>query len=107
MINKNKNKSIEINFVLTSVLSLVKKKIPKKHSEALRIIYQVEGLNNATNLITLISGSLECSSSTSWNILRALNKQGLISCGTKDEKGKPVTLTKLGKIITEGGLKAW
>ena len=102
MTNKNKPNGIEYNVVLSSVLSFVKCKIPKRHSEVLRIIYQVEGESNATSLITLISGSLECSTSTSWNMLRALNKQGLIECGTKENKGKRVVLTTLGKIVIGG-----
>src|SRR3989344_3827852 len=102
MTNKNKSNGIEYNVVLSSVLSFVKCKIPKKQSEVLRIIHRVEGESNATSLITLISGSLECSTSTSWNMLRALNKQGLIECGTAETKGKLVRLTQFGKIVIGG-----
>ena len=102
MIKKSKPNGIEINVVFASLLSFVKCKIPRKQSEVLRIIDSVEEESNATRLITLISGSLECSTSTSWNMLRALNKFGLIECGNKENKGKLVKLTQLGKIVVGG-----
>ncbi|MEK6918486.1 MAG: hypothetical protein AABW73_00425 [Nanoarchaeota archaeon] len=102
MTNKNKSNAFEFDLVLSSVLSFVKCKIPQKHIDALRIIHQVDSELNATSLITLISGSLYCSTSTSWNILRSLNKHGFIVCGTKDDKGKLVRLTNFGIVVIGG-----
>ena len=102
MKQKSKSNEIEINVVFASLLSFVKCKISKKQLDVLKIIDSVDQENNATRLITLISGSLECSTSTSWNMLRSLNKFGLIECGTKENKGKLVRLTQFGRIVIGG-----
>ena len=52
-----------------------------------------------TNLIKQLSEELEIPESTvRWN-LRGLREAELINAGTKDNKGVPVTLTMMGKIM--------
>jgi len=52
-----------------------------------------------TNLIKQLSIELEIPESTvRWN-LRGLREADLINAGTKDNKGVPVSLTTMGKIM--------
>lgn len=52
-----------------------------------------------TNLIKQLSEELEIPESTvRWN-LRGLREAELINAGTKDNKGVPVTLTMMGRIM--------
>ena len=52
-----------------------------------------------TNLIKQLSTELEIPESTvRWN-LRGLREADLINAGTKDNKGVPVSLTMMGKIM--------
>lgn len=52
-----------------------------------------------TNLIKQLSEDLEIPESTvRWN-LRGLREADLINAGTKDNKGIPVSLTRMGKIM--------
>ena len=71
-------------------------------------ILQFIATNNKTRLLPVTPLALElfqalhCSETTVWNNLRQLKKIGIISYGDQRNKGIPVVITTLGKIIING-----
>ncbi|MBD3205311.1 hypothetical protein GF319_03070 [Candidatus Bathyarchaeota archaeon] len=63
------------------------------------LILQYDGSEVYTNLINKISKDLDIPESTvRWN-MRGLREADLIEAGTKDNKGIPVSLTTMGRIM--------
>ena len=55
---------------------------------------------NVTKIISGLSKNLKCSESAAWNNLGILRKYNLVNYGSLKERGKPLTLTKTGKLIS-------
>jgi len=75
-------------------------KLTKKQRTILKwLTLQYEGSEVYTNLINKISNELDIPESTvRWN-MRGLREAELIEAGTKENKGIPVSLTTMGKIM--------
>ena len=99
---KTKNQSLEINPLSGGLRQLALSRLSRKQVIALEVIKENGFDANATRLINFLSEQLSCSNSTVWNVLRALSRLKLIECGTKDNKGKKLELTVLGRFLTGG-----
>lgn len=60
-----------------------------------------DGNINVTGLVPKLSEELGCASSTVWNSLSPLRKIGLIDYGSLGSKGKPVRLTRAGRLVSD------
>ncbi|MBN1682562.1 helix-turn-helix transcriptional regulator [Candidatus Bathyarchaeota archaeon] len=77
------------------------KQLTKKQKIILKLISQKEGEEVYTTLIDSLSEYLDIPKSTiRWN-LKGLRESGLIYAGDRDNKGVPVSLTDLGRIMTD------
>ncbi len=73
--------------------------LTKKQREILMYIANLEEVTVFTRLAEEISDKFELPKSTArWNLKR-LKKAGLITAGNKENKGVPVSLTYIGKIV--------
>lgn len=73
--------------------------LTKKQREILMYIANLEDVTVFTRLAEEISDKFEMPKSTArWNLKR-LKKAGLITAGNKENKGVPVSLTYIGKIV--------
>lgn len=73
--------------------------LTKKQREILMYIANLEEVTVFTRLAEEISDVFEMPKSTArWNLKR-LEKAGLITAGNKENKGVPVSLTYIGKIV--------
>lgn len=66
----------------------------------LRLLKAPETIN-VTHIVPKLSVELGCARSTVWNSLNPLRKLGLIDCGSLENKGKPIRLTRAGKLISD------
>jgi len=75
------------------------RRLTVKQRTMLRIVAEVQGETLYTTLIDRISDELEIPKSTvRWN-LKGLRDSGLITAGDRDNKGVPVRLTEIGKVM--------
>jgi DNA-binding MarR family transcriptional regulator len=100
MKTKTNNLNFNASIIAASLRRLAISRLNKKQRLALEIIKENGFDSNATRLIEFLATRLQCSSSTVWNVLRSLAKHGLIKCGTKENKGIKLSLTKLGEFLT-------
>ena len=100
---KSKNPAIEVSILASGLRKLVMSQLSGRQVSALEIISRNGFDLSATRLIASLAEQLECSNSTVWNVLRSLYKLGLIECGTKEDKGRKLELTRLGEFLTGGG----
>jgi len=78
-----------------------KTQLTEKQKIMLKLISENQGEKIYTTLIDNLSEYLDIPKSTiRWN-LKGLRESGLINAGDKENKGIPVSLTDLGKIMTE------
>ncbi len=86
----------------SALMGLAQIKLSEKRLLILKGVYELaDGKITITRLCRELSHKLKMPSSTlRWN-LKKLRKAGLIESGTKDDKGKPIKVTEIGKIILE------
>jgi len=89
------------NDLLDVVNKLVEKRLTKKQKLVLRKISQIETKMTMSFLAKKLSLELKVGKSTIRIILQTLRDVGLISCGSYDNKGKPVELTRIGRIVSK------
>jgi len=99
---KSKNPAIEVSILASGLRKLVMSQLSGRQVSALEIISRNGFDLSATRLIASLAEQLECSNSTVWNVLRSLYKLGLIECGTKEDKGRKLELTRLGEFLIGG-----
>lgn len=89
-------------FVLEKILlKTSNKQLTDKQKIILKLISKKEGEEVYTTLIDSLSEYLDIPKSTiRWN-LKGLRDSGLICAGDRENKGIPVTLTDLGRIMTD------
>lgn len=85
--------------ILDVVTRLVEKRLTKKQKLVLKKVSCIESKMTLSFLAERLSNELKIGKSTVRVILQTLRDIGLISCGSSDDKGKPVELTKIGKIV--------
>jgi len=78
---------------------LVNKRLTKKQKIVLKKISQIKTKMNMSFLVIKLSDELGVGRTTIRVILQTLRDIGLISCGNSKNKGDPVKLTPIGKII--------
>ncbi len=83
------------------LLSLSKERLNRKQKKILHYLYNTKIIINVTNLVHKLSIELNCSKSALWNNLNSLKKYGLINYSSLHNKGLPVKLTSIGKIISK------
>jgi transcription initiation factor IIE alpha subunit len=71
----------------------------KKQKLVLMKISHVKNKMTMSFLAERLSDELKFGKTTARIILQTLRDVGLISCGSSRDKGKPVKLTKIGKIV--------
>jgi len=64
------------------------------------VLIRLEDIN-VTKLVCNLSNEIKCSKSTLWNNLRALKRSELIIYSSVKNKGLPVKLTEIGKIVSK------
>ena len=92
--------SRQLNQLEQALMTAASTKLTEKQRTILNwLTTQYEDNEVYTNLIKQLSTELEIPESTvRWN-LRGLREADLINAGTKDNKGVPVSLTMMGKIM--------
>jgi DNA-binding MarR family transcriptional regulator len=92
--------SRQLNQLDQVIITAASTKLTEKQRVILHwLITRYEDNEVYTNLIKQLSEELEIPESTvRWN-LKGLREAELINAGTKDNKGVPVSLTKIGKIM--------
>ncbi|MEX2706100.1 MAG: hypothetical protein ACTSP1_05075 [Candidatus Freyarchaeota archaeon] len=94
-----KNFLKEFSLLREGIEKLASIALTKKQREILMYIANSEDSTVFTRLAEKISEKFEMPKSTArWNLKR-LKKAGLITAGNKDNKGIPVSLTYIGKIV--------
>ena len=90
----------QLNQLEQALMTAASTKLTEKQRTILHwLTTQYEDDEVYTNLIKQLSAELEIPESTvRWN-LRGLREAELINAGTKDNKGVPVSLTMMGKIM--------
>ena len=78
---------------------LADKRLTKKQKLVLKIISQIKSKRTMSFLVVKISDELNVGRTTVRVILQVLRDIGLISCGSSIDKGSPVQLTRVGKIV--------
>ena len=77
------------------------KQLTNKQKIILKLISKKQGEKVYTTLIDNLAEDLDIPKSTvRWN-LKGLRESGLINAGDRENKGIPVSLTNLGRIMTE------
>jgi len=56
---------------------------------------------NITNLVLELTKELHCSKSTTWTCVSTLKKSNFLIYGSLKDRGIPVKLTQIGKIISK------
>ena len=82
-----------------SIIKLARERLTKKQKQILYYLHKNKEKINATNLVSKLSEELNCSKSTGWNNLNSLKRSSFLSFSSRENKGVPVELTKIGKII--------
>lgn len=92
--------SKQVNRMEESLVTSATTNLTKKQRIILKwLILQYDGSEVYTNLINKISKDLDIPESTvRWN-MRGLREADLIEAGTKENKGIPVSLTTMGRIM--------
>jgi len=94
-----KNFLKEFSLLREGVEKLASIALTKKQKEILMYISNLEDTTVFTRLAEEISEKFEMPKSTArWNLKR-LKKAGLITAGNKENKGIPVSLTYIGKMV--------
>ena len=86
---------------LKTLVKLVDKRLTKKQKLILKKISTNETKTTMTSLSNILSEELNISKTTARVILQFLRDVGLITCGKATNKGEPVRLTEIGKIIID------
>lgn len=94
------NHSRKLNKLEQALVASANTKLTEKQRTILKwLTLQYEGSEVYTNLINKISNELDIPESTvRWN-MRGLREAELIEAGTKENKGIPVSLTNMGRIM--------
>lgn len=89
----------EFSLLREGIEKLASIALTKKQKEVLMYISNLEDKTVFTRLAEEISEKFEMPKSTArWNLKR-LKKAGLITAGNKENKGVPVSLTYIGKMV--------
>ena len=83
------------------LLNLSKERLNQKQKKILFHLNKTEEKSNVTNLVCKLSTELNCSKSALWNNLKSLKKLGLLDYSSLSNKGLPVKLTKVGRLIAK------
>ena len=86
---------------LTSKQKRILQLISKQHTIQNAVQHKISMLSVTPMALELVH-TLNCSQTAVWNNLRQLKKIGIISYGDQRNKGIPVVITTLGKIIING-----
>lgn len=98
--------SVKLHYKELSVIEKIlettsKKQLTNKQKIMLKLISKKQGEKLYTTLIDNLAEDLDIPKSTvRWN-LKGLRESGLINAGDRENKGIPVSLTDLGRIMTE------
>jgi len=91
----------EIDNMTQTIQTLSIKKLTSKQRAILRFISNIRGDLLYTNIIDYLSNEMKLPKSTvRWN-MKGLRDTGLIQAGDQDNKGVPVRLTEIGRIMTD------
>ena len=91
----------DCNEIKETLVALAAERLTQKQKAILHYLSLNAGQTNVTNLAQLLSTHLNCALSTVWNSLRALKSAKIISYGSKDSKGLPVSILPHAQIISE------
>ncbi|PIN88444.1 hypothetical protein COU61_04905 [Candidatus Pacearchaeota archaeon CG10_big_fil_rev_8_21_14_0_10_35_13] len=86
------------------IIKISKERLTNKQKTVLRMInglQEQEIITNATKFSEKTTRILECSESTIWSCLKTLRNCELLEYSSKDNKGIPLRLTKIGMKVAE------
>jgi hypothetical protein len=95
---KNTNFNQDLINVITK---LVDKRLTKKQKLILKKISNIENKTTMSFLTVTLSKELKIGKTTARNTLQTLRDVGLIYCGNSENKGTPVKITRIGKIVID------
>ena len=91
----------ELDTMTQTIQALSEKKLTSKQRAILRFISQISGDLLYTNIIDYLSHEMKLPKSTvRWN-MKGLRDNGLIQAGDQENKGVPVRLTEVGRIMID------
>jgi biotin operon repressor len=100
MNNMNKH-GIERSELVRALQHMAKERLTTKQRQILLFLSELGGHVPITRLVEMVREVLHCSETAVWNNVRQLQRMEVIQCGDQNKKGMPVTLTKIGKILTQ------
>ena len=92
---------VEIEELREALFKLVKARLTRKQKELLLYLVEQPIRTNVTRLVPILVGHLLCAPSTVWSNLNTLRAVGLVEFGDAGTKGKPIQLTKLGRLVSD------
>ncbi|MEM5871983.1 MAG: hypothetical protein QW051_03865 [Candidatus Aenigmatarchaeota archaeon] len=87
--------------VLEILLALARERLTKKQKLVIIRLSQNNLLVTATRFVSIISEEMRCSRSTIWNVINSPKRAKLVKFGSAEQRGKPIRLTEIGKIISD------